>query len=148
LLNPGEIVLTLDRPFIVTGTKVARLTATDVPSLLLQRVGRFVETAPGLSDDYLYLWIRSPHFKEQIDPGRSNGVPHISSKQVEEAKIYIPSLAEQRLIVAKVDQLMALCDDLECALGAADEGRLRLLQALLSEALAPARAARELAAAE
>jgi len=87
LLNEGDIVLTLDRPFIATGTKVARVTAGDIPSLLLQRVGRFIEVAPGLSDDYLFMWISSPRFNEQIDPGRSNGVPHISSKQTFERAI-------------------------------------------------------------
>jgi type I restriction enzyme S subunit len=137
-LNEGEIVLTLDRPFIVTGTKVARVGADDLPSLLLQRVGRFVETSPGLGDDYLYLWINSPHFNEQIDPGRSNGVPHISSKQVEAAEIFVPQLAEQHRIVAKVDALMALCDRLEASLTTGADTRRRLLDALLAEALEPA----------
>jgi len=147
LLNEGDIVLTLDRPFIVTGTKVARITAADLPSLLLQRIGRFVETASGLSDDYLFMWVNSPHFNEQIDPGRSNGVPHISSKQVETAEIFVPPLAEQRRIVAKVDELMALCDRLEASLATANETRRRLLEALLAEALASGEA-RELEAAE
>lgn len=137
-LQKGDIVLTLDRPFIVTGTKVARVTEADLPSLLLQRVGRFLETAEGLADDYLFLWINSPHFNDQIDPGRSNGVPHISSKQVEAAEIYVPPLAEQYRIVAKVDALMALCDRLEAALTTADTTRARLLEALLHEALDPA----------
>lgn len=145
-LREGDIVLTLDRPFIVTGTKVARVTEADLPSLLLQRVGRFVETADGLADDYLFLWINSPHFNDQIDPGRSNGVPHISSKQVEAAEIYVPPLAEQHRIVAKVDALMALCDRLEAALTTADTTRARLLEALLNETLTPV--ARTMAAAE
>ena len=52
--------------------------------------------------------------------------------------IPLPPLAEQRRIVAKVDQLMALCDRLESSLDAVvSSGRL-LLEALLAEALAPA----------
>ena len=146
-LNEGDVVLTLDRPFIVTGTKVARVSGDDLPSLLLQRVGRFVETSPGLDDDYLFLWINSPHFNDQIDPGRSNGVPHISSRQVEAAEIFVPPLAEQHRIVAKVDALMAICDRLEASLTAATTTRARLLESLLTEALAPADD-RELEAAE
>ncbi len=145
-LHEGDIVVSLDRPFIVTGTKVARITASDLPALLLQRVGRFVLT-PALHSDYLFLWINSPHFSEQIDPGRSNGVPHISSKQVEAAVLFLPPLAEQRRIVAKVDALMALCDRLEASLSAATDTRRRLLDALLAEALTPADA-REMEAAE
>jgi len=111
-LYEGDIVLSLDRPFISTGIKVARVTARDLPSLLLQRVARFV-LSPTLHPDYLFLWINSPHFTDQINPGRSNGVPHISSKQVESAVIYLPPVSEQLRIVAKVDELMALCDRLE-----------------------------------
>ena len=49
--------------------------------------------------------------------------------------IPLPPLAEQHRIVAKVDELMALCDRLEASLAAADTTRRRLLDALLSEAL-------------
>jgi type I restriction enzyme S subunit len=135
-LREGDVVLSLDRPFIVTGTKVARVKAHDLPALLLQRVGRFVLT-PAMHPDYLFLWINSPHFSEQIDPGRSNGVPHVSSKQVEDAVIFVPPLAEQRRIVAKLDEMMALCERLEASLTTSDETRRRLLDALLAEALAP-----------
>ncbi|MCE6949787.1 restriction endonuclease subunit S [Cereibacter sphaeroides] len=136
LLSEGDIILTLDRPFIATGTKVARVQKDDLPSLLLQRVGRFIETAPGLSDDYLFLWVNSPHFNEQIDPGRSNGVPHISSKQVEAAEIWVPPIAEQHRIVTKVNALMTLLDDLEAALSTSATTRARLLDATLRAALA------------
>jgi type I restriction enzyme, S subunit len=135
-LNEGDIVLTLDRPFITTGTKVARIGANDLPSLLLQRVGKFVETSPGLDDDYLFIWINSPHFNEQIDPGRSNGVPHISSKQVAAAKIFVPPLAEQQRIVAKVDELMAICDQLEAQITVTEQDSRRFLESVLADALA------------
>jgi type I restriction enzyme S subunit len=49
----------------------------------------------------------------------------------------LPPLAEQHRIVAKVDELMALCDRLEASLTTGDETRRRLLDALLAEALAP-----------
>jgi type I restriction enzyme, S subunit len=145
-LTEGDVILSLDRPFIVTGTKVARVKAKDLPALLLQRVGRFI-LSQALNPDYVFLWINSPHFSEQIDPGRSNGVPHISSKQVEAAVLFLPPLAEQRRIIAKVDALMALCDRLEASLDHAAATRRRLLDALLAEALAPGKE-RELEAAE
>jgi len=59
----------------------------------------------------------------------------------------LPPLAEQHRIVAKVDALMALCDQLEASLDASSTTRRRLLDALLAEALAPAED-RELEAAE
>lgn len=137
-LNDGDIVVSLDRPFIVTGTKVARVTAGDLPALLLQRVGRFV-LGPHLNPDYLFLWVNSPHFTEQIDPGRSNGVPHISSKQVEAALIFVPPLAEQKRIAAKSEELLAQCAELKHYLSASADTRRTLLESLLHEALsAPA----------
>jgi type I restriction enzyme S subunit len=50
-------------------------------------------------------------------------------------KIPLPPLAEQHRIVAKVDELMALCDQLEQQLSQADQQRRRLLEAVLAEAL-------------
>jgi type I restriction enzyme S subunit len=61
--------------------------------------------------------------------------------------IALPPLAEQRRIIAKVDDLMALCDRLEASLAGADNTRRRLLEALLAEALV-SDTERELQAAE
>jgi type I restriction enzyme S subunit len=50
----------------------------------------------------------------------------------------VPPLAEQRRIVAKVEELMALCDQLESQLTIAQTEIRRLLEAVLHEALSPA----------
>jgi type I restriction enzyme S subunit len=50
----------------------------------------------------------------------------------------LPPLAEQHRIVAKVDALMALCDQLESSLTTATTTRSRLLEGLLHEALGSA----------
>ena len=50
--------------------------------------------------------------------------------------IPIPPLAEQHRIVTRVDTLMVLCDRLEASLTATAATRRRLLDTLLSEALA------------
>jgi len=44
---------------------------------------------------------------------------------------------ETKYIVARVDELMALCDQLEASLSIAETTRSRLLEALLADALAP-----------
>ena len=59
--------------------------------------------------------------------------------------VALPPLAEQHRIVAKVDALMALCDQLEDAVTAAGTTRARLLDSLLHEALAPTAKALEAA---
>lgn len=113
-LKEGDIVLSLDRPLISTGLKVARIGRRDLPSLLLQRVAcpRFRRYG-NLLADYFFIWLNSPSFTESIDPGRSNGVPHISTREVEKMEFRLPAQTEQRRIVARVDQLMALLDRLE-----------------------------------
>jgi Type I restriction modification DNA specificity domain len=104
-LELGDILVSLDRPIISTGVKVARIRQVDLPSLLLQRVGRIQMRAPELDPDYLYLWLRSPRFVNAIDPGRSNGVPHISPKDIERLPFAAPTLAKQRGIVARLHRL-------------------------------------------
>jgi len=49
--------------------------------------------------------------------------------------IPLPPLAEQHRIVAKVDELMLLCDQLEAQLTTAETESRRLLDAVLHEAL-------------
>ncbi len=71
----------------------------------------------------------------------------ISASNLKEIRFPLPPLAEQHRIVAKVDKLMTLCDQLEATLTAADTTRRRLLDALLAEALELDNG-RELAAAE
>src|SRR5262249_34444480 len=61
--------------------------------------------------------------------------------------IPLPPLAEQRRIVAKLDELMVQCDQLEIGLTTANETRRLLLDALLAETLARGEE-RELDAAE
>lgn len=135
LLAEGDIVLTLDRPFISTGTKVAQIVASDLPSLLLQRVARF-QLSELLIPEYVLIWVNSPMFSKQIDPGRSNGVPHISTKQVEAAMIYIPPPDEQRRIIAIVDALMALCNDLKKRITDAGQSQMRLADSIVERAAA------------
>jgi len=61
----------------------------------------------------------------------------ISASNLRQVRFPLPPLTEQRRIVAKVDELMELCDRLEASLVSGEDHRRRLLGALLAEALAP-----------
>ena len=116
-LSAGDIVLALDRPLISTGLKVARVAENDLPCLLLQRVARLVPDTSRVDPDYLWLWLHSKDFVGSIAPGRSNGVPHISTKEVAALSIRLPSLTRQRSIIDSTGRLLELCDRLrECCL--------------------------------
>jgi type I restriction enzyme S subunit len=60
---------------------------------------------------------------------------NVSLDDIQNLVVPLPPLAEQHRIVAKVDELMALCDQLEQQLSQADQQRRRLLEAVLAEAL-------------
>lgn len=62
----------------------------------------------------------------------------VSLSGLRRMSILVPPLAEQRRIVTKVDELLALCDRLEASLTDCDASRGRLLEALLAEALGEA----------
>jgi type I restriction enzyme S subunit len=64
-------------------------------------------------------------------------ITRVTLKRMAPALLPLPPLGEQHRIVAKVDELMALCDRLEAAQVEREAFRCRLLQALLSEALEP-----------
>jgi type I restriction enzyme S subunit len=99
-LSVGDIVLSLDRPVVSNGLKVARLTAADVPALLLQRVGRF-RLSGSAEPDYVYAFLNSETFIAAITQhDYSLVVPHVSPKQVEAVAIPLPPLPEQRRISA------------------------------------------------
>ena len=65
----------------------------------------------------------------------------VSGKIISQHPFPLPPLAEQRRIVARVDEMTALCDRLEERLVTADDIRHRLFKAMLYEAVGARRAA-------
>jgi type I restriction enzyme S subunit len=59
----------------------------------------------------------------------------ISASNLKEVRIPLPPLAEQHRIVAKLDELMSGCDQLEAQLTTTQTESRRLLEAVLHEAL-------------
>lgn len=133
-LQENDILITLDRPIISTGVKVARVRKEDLPCLLLQRVARARFQNDEVLPDYFFRWLRSPHFVGAIDPGRSNGVPHISHKDIENIPFAAPSLPEQRRIVAELDALQVEVDALKSLQAETSAELDALLPAILDRA--------------
>ncbi|MFG6551066.1 restriction endonuclease subunit S [Sulfitobacter sp. M21595] len=96
---------------------------------------------------YVWMAMNSQLIRDQIEkPIRSAvGLKNVNLTEFGNLAFWLPPLAEQHRIVAKVDALMALCDRLESALSTTDTTRTRLLEALLHEALEPATTALEAA---
>jgi type I restriction enzyme R subunit len=69
--------------------------------------------------------------------GAQATMPKINQSTLVNLPIPFPPLSEQQRIVAKIDELMALCDRLEGSLNTGNDVRRKLLNALLAEALTP-----------
>ena len=90
---------------------------------------------------FLNTAMNTPEFREtQIVPliKKQTGQANVNGTALKNMLIPLPPLAEQHRIVAKVDELMALCSRLEASLTTSNQTRTRLLEATLAEALAPA----------
>ena len=82
--------------------------------------------------------MKSQAFLNQVFAKSSgSATPQLSASQLADVLIPLPPLAEQHRIVAKVDELMTLCDQLETSLTTGNDTRRHLLDALLHEALEP-----------
>jgi type I restriction enzyme S subunit len=134
-LAAGDLVLSLDRPIINTGLKIARMSREDLPCLLLQRVAKVAPRDNLVDIDYLFIWFNSPAFTHMINPGRSNGIPHISTKQIAGLPFIRFSMAEQKAIVATVNELMELCECLKADIFKSRNRQTQLASALIESVL-------------
>ncbi|MBY0473548.1 MAG: restriction endonuclease subunit S [Nitrosomonas sp.] len=87
---------------------------------------------PYLSHHYFVDYFDSP-LSYQMIKKYDNGTaqPNLSATDLEKFLIPLPSLSEQHRIVAKVDELMALCDQLESQHNNAAEAHEKLVNHLL-----------------
>jgi len=89
-----------------------------------------------LDGQYLRMLINSPFVRQQsADNTQGIGNKNLVLRLINQFSIPLPPLAEQHRIVAKVDELMALCDQLETQLTTTQTDNRRLLEALLHRAL-------------
>jgi type I restriction enzyme S subunit len=63
-------------------------------------------------------------------------MPKINQEELNKILVPVPPLKEQKRIVAKVNQLMALCDELEAKLRQTEEDSTRLMKAAVRDVLA------------
>ena len=97
--------------------------------------------------EFVRIAAESDRVRQQVETFCSTTVGNwgISASNLRKMLFPLPPRAEQRLIVAKVDELMFLCDQLEKSLVTGDDTCWRLLNARLHKALKPNGSRRELA---
>jgi len=107
-LEPGDVVLAMDRPWIEAGLKWAWIRPEHPKSLLVQRVSR-MRGLDDLDTRFLRYIIGSPQFTDYIRPIVTGvNVPHISGGQIKGFTFQLPPLPIQR----KIASILSAYDDL------------------------------------
>jgi type I restriction enzyme, S subunit len=99
--------------------------------------GAFMAIFRSEVNQYLYHFICSPLFRHVIAEVNTTTINQITQNNLRSTLAPLPPLAEQQRIVAKVDELMALCDRLEAARDEREMTRDRLSAASLARLDAP-----------
>ena len=93
-----------------------------------------VVPAKSISAKFLKCFLESPIYWNQLYAACSGtGQPNVNGKSLSSLTCPLPPLEEQHRIVAKVDQLMILCDNLEQQIDRASEKQTALLNAVMAQ---------------
>jgi type I restriction enzyme, S subunit len=89
--------------------------------------------------DYCMVYLMSGIFQDlAFKHSTGSAQPQLAAGNLSTVRVPLPPLAEQQRIVAKVDELVTVCDQLEAQVTTKQTESRRFLEALLHEALAPA----------
>jgi type I restriction enzyme S subunit len=105
LLNEGDVILAMDRPWIDAGLKFSKISTADLPCLQVQRTAR-LRGGKNLSTAYLKYIIASDSFAKYVQLiNTGSNVPHISSQQIKDFPVSVPTIEEQEKIAKILSDL-------------------------------------------
>jgi len=98
LLDENDILIAMTGATI---GKIGKVSTSNLPAFLNQRVGRFVlNKEANINKDYLYYILQFPAFQNQIKKLSLGGAqPNISPNSIEKIKIPVPEIKTQNKIV-------------------------------------------------
>lgn len=124
LVKTGDYLISMDGEFRVATWKLN-------DALLNQRVSRLIFFGKETSRDFVCHFLQN-RLRGLQGTKAYTTVDHLSGGQISNSVIGFPPLAEQHRIVSKVDELMALCDQLEQQHSNAQEAHETLVSQLLA----------------
>lgn len=115
-LKEGDLVIGMDRPLIGEGMRVAKLSADDVPCLLLQRVAA-LKLRDDVRVDYMQHLLASEMFVAHFAPETTGvSIPHLSPRQIAAYVIPVPPVHEQDALLTYLSAECARIDEMyECS---------------------------------
>ena len=110
-VKKGTVIYSTVRPYLLN---IAVVNDNFSSEPIASTAFSIIHPFEGILASYIYRYLRSPIFIKYVESVQTGiAYPAINDKQFFSGLIAIPPLAEQHRIVAKVDELMALCDQLE-----------------------------------
>lgn len=106
VLREKDIVVAMDRPWITEGFKIAQVSVSDCPTLLVQRVAR-IRPPTGIASEYLYYVLRQPAFARHCRPTETT-VPHISPTELRNYEISLPPANVQSAFTHRISMIERL----------------------------------------
>ena len=130
LVRKGTVIYSTVRPYLLN---IAVINEHFDPEPIASTAFAIIHPFDGLSSSFIYRYLRSPSFINYVE-GCQTGIayPAINDKQFFSGVVTVPPTAEQHRIVAKVDELMALCDQLEQQTEASIDAHATLVETLLA----------------
>jgi type I restriction enzyme, S subunit len=96
--------------------------------------GAFMAVYRSCCNKYIHKFINSSLFRQQLDGANTTTINQITQNMLKNIIFPLPPLNEQKRIVEKVDQLIALCDELEKNIEQSKKDSELLMQSVLQEA--------------
>lgn len=131
LLNPGDVVIGMDRTFTKTGSKITLIRKGDCPCLLVQRVGRFVSKKCDKSFLWFVLASETVQSRLRLEQ-KGMDIPHLSRSEILHPFAIFPPLPEQRAIAAALSDLDALLAALDRLIAKQRDLKQAAMQQLLT----------------
>lgn len=130
LMQMGSVIFATVRPYL---KNIAIIDREFFPPAIASTAFAVLHPSSFLESCFLFYWLRSTSFEREVSE-RMKGVayPAISDGDFWECPIPIPPPTEQKRIVAKVDELMALCDRLEAQQREREEQASKLARGALA----------------
>ncbi|TQQ12237.1 restriction endonuclease subunit S [Vibrio cholerae] len=130
LVKEGTVIYSTIRPYLLN---IAVVDRTIFPEPIASTAFAIIHPFEGILSSFVYRYLRSPSFVSYVESVQTGmAYPAINDKQFFSGVIPIPPTEEQRRIVAKVDELMALCDQLEQQTEASLDAHQVLVETLLA----------------